>query len=63
MPLHDVKCRKCGHTPEELYLPGNRPSTFICNNCDHVQDFKPLPGKPAFINMGNRPIEKKLEQS
>ena len=63
MPLHDVKCSKCGHIQESLYQPGFKPETYICNSCDEVQDFKPLLSSPRIVMAGERPIEKELEKS
>ena len=63
MPLHDVKCSKCGHIQEFFYQPGFRPSDYCCNNCDKIQDFKPLLSSPMIIMADARPIEKELEKS
>tara|TARA_R100001082_G_scaffold2428_1_gene2152 strand:+ start:6251 stop:6460 length:210 start_codon:yes stop_codon:yes gene_type:complete len=62
MPLHDVKCSKCGHIQEFLYQPGSKPKTYICNHCDKIQDFKPLLSPPRIVMAGTRPIEKELEK-
>ena len=63
MPLHDVKCSKCGHIQELFFQPGNRPSTYSCDWCDRVQDFKPLLSSPRIVMAGERPVEAELEKS
>ena len=63
MPLHDVKCSRCGHVEEILYLPGDKPSTVVCNNCDHPQKFRALLSSPKIVMGGQRPVESEIEQA
>ena len=37
--------------------------SYCCNNCDKIQDFKPLLSSPMIIMADARPIEKELEKS
>ena len=62
MPLHDVKCSKCGHIEEFFYQPGSRPDQITCSKCNLIQDFKPLLSSPRIVMAGERPIERQLEQ-
>lgn len=61
MPLHDVKCPKCGHIREIFFQPTNRPNQVICPKCNITSKFKPLLGTPI-INMNDRPVERQLER-
>jgi len=57
MPLHDVKCSKCGHIQESFWLPTEKPEKISCNNC---QSTKVLPGR-ARISFGGVQAERELE--
>ena len=62
MPLHDVKCSQCDHIQELFFQPSDRPNTYVCNNCDYVQKFKPLIGSTLIKMAGERPNESQLEK-
>lgn len=59
MPLHDVKCSKCGHIQESFWLPTEKPEKISCNNCQSLRT-KVLPGR-ARISFGGVQAERELE--
>jgi predicted nucleic acid-binding Zn ribbon protein len=59
MPLHDIKCSKCGHIEEIFFQPSQKPSSFSCIRCNG--DSKIMLGTPR-IDMQDRPIERRLER-
>ena len=60
MPLHDVKCLKCGHIDEAFWQPTEKPQTLLCNNCDSLE-YEVIPGRSR-IGFGGSETERKLEQ-
>lgn len=61
MPLHDVKCSRCGRVEEFFWLPTERPTTLECGNCGSER-MEILLGSPM-IDMGGRPGERALEKA
>tara|TARA_Y100000004_G_C8909104_1_gene410090 strand:+ start:589 stop:792 length:204 start_codon:yes stop_codon:yes gene_type:complete len=59
MPLHDVKCSRCGHIFEEFWLPTERPISISCHKCESLRT-KVLPGAPK-IGFGGNETERNLE--
>ncbi len=60
MPLHDVKCLRCGHIQEVFYLPNERPDEQKCNSCGSKQTRYLI--SPAAIKFGGNIWEKQIEQ-
>ena len=58
MPLHDVKCSRCGHIQEFFWLPTDKPDVIECSGCGSKRT-EVLLGCPI-INMGGRPVEAQL---
>lgn len=60
MPLHDVKCLKCGHIQEAFWQPTEKPSTIKCDKCYCVKT-EVMPGK-LIIGSEGYESESKLEK-
>ena len=60
MPLHDVKCLKCGHIQEVFFLPNEKPDEQICQRCNSNKTRYLI--SAASIKFGGDIWEKQIEQ-
>ena len=48
MPMYDYRCKKCGHTFEELVFSWDRDKEIVCPRCS-AKELEQLMGAPATI--------------